>query len=190
MRSVVGRRMAVPRVRMSMTAGYAGVACRWRHGDDQCRELRACGPRDGLDAEMERDPRWPVCPGARCRELAPRRAIPAPCARTCQAWERSNSGLQHGRLPQHVARSVACGTLAGRPLARQGRRRFASGCSYHAAASGSFYQQTKPPSTRRLTPVQNVDAWLARKTAGPIISSTVAIRPRGGVTPIGMATPL
>jgi len=86
--------------------------------------------------------------------------------------------------------SVACGTLAGRPLARQGRRRFASGCSSHAAASGSFYQQTKPPSTRRLTPVQNVDAWLARKTAGPIISSTVAIRPRGGVTPIGMATPL
>jgi hypothetical protein len=80
------------------------------------------------------------------------------------------------------AAQAACWIVKAAPL------RF--GCSYHAAASGSFYQQTKPPSTRRLTPVQNVDAWLARKTAGPIISSTVAIRPRGGVTPIGMATPL
>ena len=30
-----------------------------------------------------------------------------------------------------------------------------------------------------LTPVQNVATWLARNTAGPAISSTVAIRPSG-----------
>ncbi len=107
-----------------------------------------------------------------------------------KAKDRSELRTPAWTVAPALALSVACGTLAGRPLARQGRRRFASGCSSHAAASGSFYQQTKPPSTRRLTPVQNVDAWLARKTAGPIISSTVAIRPRGGVTPIGMATPL
>jgi hypothetical protein len=41
------------------------------------------------------------------------------------------------------------------------------------------YQQTKPPSTSRSIPVQNDEARLARKTAGPTISSTVAIRPIG-----------
>lgn len=41
------------------------------------------------------------------------------------------------------------------------------------------YQQQKPPSTRRSTPVQYEEASLARKIAGPTISSTLAIRPIG-----------
>ena len=43
----------------------------------------------------------------------------------------------------------------------------------------SRHQQTNPPSTMRSIPVQKEAAWLERKTAGPTISSTVAIRPSG-----------
>ena len=45
--------------------------------------------------------------------------------------------------------------------------------------SYSGHQQTKPPSTMRSMPVQKEAAWLERNTAGPTISSTVAMRPRG-----------
>jgi hypothetical protein len=42
-----------------------------------------------------------------------------------------------------------------------------------------LYQQVKPPSTSRSTPVQKLAASLSRKMAGPTSSSTVAIRPSG-----------
>jgi hypothetical protein len=45
--------------------------------------------------------------------------------------------------------------------------------------SENGYQQTKPPSTIRSMPVTNDAARLARKTAGPIISSGMAMRAIG-----------
>ena len=41
------------------------------------------------------------------------------------------------------------------------------------------HQHSKPPSTRRSTPVTKEAAELNRKMAGPTISSTVAMRPMG-----------
>ena len=42
-----------------------------------------------------------------------------------------------------------------------------------------IYQQVKPPSTSRSTPVQKLAASLSRKIAGPTSSLTVAILPSG-----------
>ena len=49
----------------------------------------------------------------------------------------------------------------------------------HGARPFRVYQQTKPPSTIRSMPVQNDAARLARNTAGPTSSSTLAMRPIG-----------
>ena len=82
------------------------------------------------------------------------------------------SALRRHGAAQPAGVRVGAGLAAGDPAPRT-----ASNCNQVACGlPPSAYQQQKPPSTRRSTPVTKLAASDRRKTAGPTISSTLAMR--------------